>query len=89
MNLDLESIGTRYYGSHRHGLYERYLTGSMRRIAYNGKVCQFLQNRDGTYIESISRVCLVGSDSSLTEDNIGIALTHDILRTHEPLLDSG
>ena len=86
MNFDHQAVSTTSGGCKRHGGHQSGLAGCVAGIDYNGQMAQFMQNRDRGQILSVAGVCLVGADATLAENDILIALTHDVFSAHEQLL---
>ena len=55
-------------------------------IHHHGQVAHPLHGRDGGHVQGVAGVGLKGADAPLAEDHVLVALGHDILRRHDPLL---
>ena len=64
-----------------HRLYEPPFSSGMARINNYREMGLFMEDRDALEIQSISCVCFKGTDSALTEDDIFVSCSHDIIHS--------
>ena len=59
----------------------------MAGVGDDGQVRQVVQHRHGVEVEGVAGAGLEGADAALAQDNVVVALAHDVLGSHEQLVD--
>src|SRR5215471_10196058 len=87
MNLDQQPISSRR--DRRLGHWRNFVPAPRRmaRIRYNRQMGQFLDNRDGGYIQSVSKICFKGPDPALANNDLVITARHYVFGSKQRLLD--
>ena len=86
MDLHHDAVGTGGGGRVGHGGDQIGLAGGMAGIDHHGQVGQIVQNGDCGKVEGVPGGGLKGADAPLAEDDLAVALAHDIFGAHEQLL---
>ena len=63
------------------------MSGAMARVGDDRQVAHALDQRNGAQVERVARGGLEGADAALAQDDVRIALVHDVLGRHQPLFD--
>ena len=87
MHLDLEPVSTCGGCGERSGLDIAGVAGSVARVAHDGQVREVVQHGDGVHVKGVARAGLEGPDAALAEDDVGVAFAHDVLGSHQQLVD--
>ena len=87
MDLDLQAVGTAGGRGERHGLNVAGVAGGVAGVGDDGQVRQVVQHRHGVEVEGIAGAGLEGADAALAQDDVVVALAHDVLGGHEQLID--
>ena len=87
MDLDLQAVGTAGGRGERHGLNVARVAGGVAGIGDDGQVRQVVQHRHGVEVEGVAGAGLEGADAALAQDDVVVALAHDVLGSHEQLVD--
>ena len=59
----------------------------MARVGDDGQVAQVMQHRHGVEVERVARARLIRADAALAQNDVGVALAHDVLGAHEQLVN--
>ena len=87
MDLDLQAVGTAGGRGERHGLNVAGVAGGVAGVGDDGQVRQVVQHRHGVEVEGVAGAGLEGADAALAQDDVVVALAHDVLGGHEQLID--
>ena len=87
MHLNNQAIRTYCYCRLSQRLYHPPHACCVARVHNNRQMAELLHSRNRAEVQRITRVCFEGTDTTLAEDNIFIALTHNVFCRHQPLLN--
>ena len=88
MDLDHNAVGPGSGSGHGHRLHQVGVTGGVAGVHHHGQVGQALQHGHHGQIQGVAGVSrLIGTDAALTENDILVAVGHDVLGAHQQLLD--
>ena len=87
MDLDLQAVGTAGGRGERHGLNVAGVAGGVAGVGDDGQVRQVVQHWHGVEVEGVAGAGLEGADAALAQDDVVVALAHDVLGGHEQLID--
>ena len=87
MHLYHNAVRTGGGSGHGHGRHQLCLAGGVAGVNDDRQVGQIVKHCHGGQIQGIPGGGFEGADAPLAEDDLLIALTHDVFRAHEKLLD--
>src|ERR1019366_3071461 len=87
VHLEEQAIGARRNRRPSHGRNFVAASRAMRWVGNNGKVREFLDNRDRGDIERVARIGLKCTDAALAKNHVVVAASHDVLGAQQELFD--
>ncbi len=87
VDLDLQTVGAAGSRGERHGLDIAGVAGGVAGVGDDGQVRQVVQHRHGVEVEGVAGAGLEGANAALAQDDVVVALAHDVLGSHEQLID--
>ena len=89
MGLDHQAVRTDCHGGLCQCGHHKGDAGSVARVDHDRQMGHLFQHRHGGNIQRVAHARLKGADAALTQHDIGVALGHDVLSTHDQLLQGG
>ena len=86
MDFDNETIGIAGRGGHGHGSYEAVDARGMAGVHNDRQMAQFVEHGDRCKIQRVAGVIIKGADAPLTENDLLVAVCHDVFGAHQQLL---
>ncbi len=89
VDLDDQAVRPGGHGRHGHAFHHPGLAAGVGGVHHHRQVAQPLHCQDRREVQGVAGIGLKGTDAPLTQNDVWIALAHNILRAHEPLLNGG
>ncbi len=89
VHFDQDAVGADGDGGAGHGQHLVALAGAVARVDEDGQVAEPLHGGNDAEVERVAGVVGKGAHAALAEDDLVVALAHDVFGGHEELVERG